>query len=304
MKNTVSKATWGILFVLLGLVLAGRAFNLFYFNIFFSGWWTLFIIIPCAIGLSDRGNRTTSIIGLGIGILLLLSAQGIFQWYMFGKILIAFLFVVIGCSLILKGNHGRDYFDYHDRDNNSSSYHNEYNRSESANSQSANYGSNNEGTNNDGTNNDGNNSYGSNSYGNNSYGNNNYGSNNYSNNNYSSNNHGSTNHSGYSHFSGVLSGRNIQFVDEVFTGAVVNSILGNVQLDLRNAIFNGNAVVETTCILGGVDIYVPSNVKVMVNCTPILAGVDNNVINSSNSSGEMHTLFITGTCILGGIDVK
>jgi len=287
MKNTVSRATWGILFVLLGLVLAGRAFNLFDFDIFFSGWWTLFIIIPCALGLSERGNRTTSIIGLGIGVLLLLSAQGVFQWYMFGKILIAFLFVVIGCSLIFRGNQGREYIEDHNKRSNSS-YYNENTRSEGANSQRTNYSSNNE-SNNESSNNESSNYEGSNYEGSNNNG---------------STNHGSTNHSGYSHYSGVLSGRNVQFVDEVFTGAVVNSILGNVQLDLRNAIFNGNAVIETTCILGGVDIYVPSNVKVMVNCTPILAGVDNNVINPLNSSGEMYTLFITGTCILGGIDVK
>lgn len=231
MKNTVSKTTGGILFVLFGLALAGRTFGIFDFTLFFDGWWTLFIIVPCSLGLSERNNRTPSIIGLGVGILLLLSAQGIFEWYMFMKLLIAFIFVVIGFSLIFKGNQRKEYLD-----------------------------------------------------------------------NCSDTNR--TNHNGYNHFSAVLSGRNVQFVDEIFNGAIISSILGNVQLDLRNAVLNKNAVIETTCILGGVDIFVPSNAKVVVNCTPILAGVDSDVITPLNTSGEIYTLFINGTCILGGIEVK
>ncbi len=269
MKNTVTRATWGILFILLGLALAGRAFGFLEFNLFFNGWWTLFIIIPCALGLSERGNRTSSVIGLGIGILLLLSAQGVFAWYMFGKILIAFIFVVIGCTLILRGNQEKGKGDYTKR----ISYDYNTEKRNAGDSENANTG-----------------------------GPKNTNTGNYENGN--SRNYGNTNHGGYNHFSGVLSGRNVQFIDEVFAGAVVSSILGNVQLDLRNAIFTDNAVVEITCILGGIDIFVPPNVKVLINCTPILAGVDNDVISPLNTSGEIYTLYINGTCILGGVDVK
>jgi len=44
MKNSMSKALWGVFFVLLGVALAGRAVGVFDFNIYFPGWWTLFII--------------------------------------------------------------------------------------------------------------------------------------------------------------------------------------------------------------------------------------------------------------------
>jgi predicted membrane protein len=262
MKNTASRANWGLIFVLIGAVLAGRAFGILDFNIFFHGWWTLFIIIPSALGLSDRGNRTSSIIGLGIGILLLLSAQGIFDWGMFAKLIVAFLFVVVGVTLVTKGNREKEYVEdrsYAGNQNNADSDTDSYSKESTYNN----------------TNSDSNNTSSR-----------------------------STNHGGYNQFSSILSGRNIQFVDELFSGGAVTSILGNTQLDLRNAFFNGNAVIQTTCILGGVDIYVPANVKVVINCTPILAGVDNDVIMPKNTSGEFYTLFINGTCILGGIDVK
>jgi len=93
-------------------------------------------------------------------------------------------------------------------------------------------------------------------------------------------------------------------VDEEFIGADITSILGNVQLDLRNAILNDDVIIDTTCILGGVDVYVPRNVKVVLNCTPILGGVENKMAASHNPTEDHHTIFIRGTCILGGIEVK
>lgn len=290
MKNTGLKPIWGILFVLLGLALAGRAIGIFNFNIFFNGWWTLFIIVPCALGLSERGHRTSSVIGMGIGFLLLLSAQGVLQWYMFGRILVAFLFIVIGFSIMFRGNHEQENQGNYDYYNNQSS--------NGQNSNDSNWSNQNYSYDNT-TDYNSNNNYSSSNYTNSNYSNSNYAGN--ANGNSSGNPNGS---SSYANITGFLNGRTVQFVDEVFTGAVVTSILGSVQIDLRNAIFNGNAAIETTCILGGVDIYVPSNVKVVNNCTSILAGVDNKVMNPLNSNGELFTLFINGSCILGGIEVK
>lgn len=300
MKSTATKATVGILFILLGIALAGKALGLFNFNIFFNGWWTMFIIIPCALGLSDRGHRTSSMIGLGVGILLLLSSQGVLAWYMFGRILVAFLFIVIGCSIMFRGRRDRDYYRNPDDRSANGPDGNEGNYTYNGNTG---YDSDGNGNSYNDFNGSGSTDYKDNSYGNDGYNGNNYGNQYDSGSSYNRTNEGS-NHGGYNHFSSFLSGRTVQFVDEVFTGAVVTSVLGSIQLDLRNAVFKGNASVETTCILGGVDIYVPSNVKVVNNCSSILAGVDNDVVSPINSYGEYYTLFINGTCILGGIEVK
>jgi predicted membrane protein len=271
MKNSMSKAVWGVFFVLLGIALAGRALGVFNFNFYFPGWWTLFIIIPSAIGLVNRENRSASIFGLGIGILLMASAQGIIDWDIFPKLIIALIFIAIGSSFLFR----RDRSDRRENYNSKYSYDTEQeadtNQEYDANQEyNANQGYHSK-QNSDGTNDD-------------------Y--------------FRSTNHGGYNHYAGILSGRNIQLVDEEFKGADVTSILGNVQLDLRNAILKDDVVIETTCILGGVDIYVPINTKVVFNCTPILGGVENKVISPYNPSDTTHTIFIRGTCILGGIEVK
>jgi len=52
-----SKILWGIVLIGLGIVIGLNALNITYINIFFRGWWTLIIIIPCLIGLFDDKNE-------------------------------------------------------------------------------------------------------------------------------------------------------------------------------------------------------------------------------------------------------
>ncbi len=291
MKNTMSKAVWGVFFILLGISLAGRAVGVFDFNIFFPGWWTLFIIVPSAIGLVNSENRKACIFGLGIGILLLLTAQGIVGWYTFPRLIIALIFISIGFSFLFRRERREGEEDYYsgNRESNrdkdaqgSDGTWNSYNNQDGGGDKNGYNGQNSDRENPTGSYHKDNSGYRS------DYNNNNY----------------RTRHNGYHHFTACLSGRNIQFVDEEFTGADVMSILGNIQLDLRNAILNDDVVIETTCILGGVDIYVPNNAKVVLNCTPILGGAENKVISLYNTEGNIYTIFIRGICILGGIEVR
>lgn len=49
---------WGIVLVAAGILLGLNAFGITDIDIFFDGWWTLFIIVPCAVGLiTDRHFR-------------------------------------------------------------------------------------------------------------------------------------------------------------------------------------------------------------------------------------------------------
>lgn len=73
MKN-LGNVIWGILFIIIGLIVGLNAFGITKIDIFFDGWWTLFIIIPSFIGLIKDKEKTGSIILLLIGIVLLLSA--------------------------------------------------------------------------------------------------------------------------------------------------------------------------------------------------------------------------------------
>ena len=64
---------WGLLFIALGLIIGLNALGITDINIFFDGWWTLFIIVPCFIGLLKDQNKLGNFIGLIVGLILLLA---------------------------------------------------------------------------------------------------------------------------------------------------------------------------------------------------------------------------------------
>ena len=72
----IKQVLWGVILVTVGAILGSNALGLTNIDIFFDGWWTLFMIIPCATGLLSGKDRTGNLIGLGIGIALLLGHCG------------------------------------------------------------------------------------------------------------------------------------------------------------------------------------------------------------------------------------
>lgn len=100
MNSNKSNILLGLFFIFLGIGFAGNAFHFWHFSLFFPGWWTLFIIVPCLITITQNGPQTGSIVGLIIGIMLLLSRQGILPGDVLGKLLIPAILVVIGISIV------------------------------------------------------------------------------------------------------------------------------------------------------------------------------------------------------------
>lgn len=99
MKNKDS-IFWGLILVVVGVLFLGNNLTWWDINIFFKGWWTLFIIVPSIYGLFDSGSRWGSFISLAVGVLLLLAAQEIISYGVIWKILIPILIIGGGFSLI------------------------------------------------------------------------------------------------------------------------------------------------------------------------------------------------------------
>ena len=93
---------WGIAIVALGVILGGNAIGLFNFDVFFDGWWTLFIIVPSAISLITEKERLQSLAFLGAGIIMLLAAQHVFEWEVAWKAILALFLILIGLSIIFR----------------------------------------------------------------------------------------------------------------------------------------------------------------------------------------------------------
>jgi len=100
----IRNSLWGLVFIILGLVIGLNALGITNINLFFKGWWTLFIIIPCFIDLFKEKNKVGNIIGLIFGILLLLSCYDLFSFDIVFKLITPAILIGIGLSLIFKNN--------------------------------------------------------------------------------------------------------------------------------------------------------------------------------------------------------
>ena len=97
----------GIVLIAVGVIFALNAFNVTDIDLFFDGWWTLFIIIPCSVGLFTEREKFGNIIGIIIGVLLLLCCQDILNFDIIWKLLVPTIIVVIGLKMVFKGIFGK-----------------------------------------------------------------------------------------------------------------------------------------------------------------------------------------------------
>ena len=223
----VENILWGIAFIVVGLILAGNAIGITNIDIFFDGWWTLFIIVPCFIGLFNDSDKTGNVIGLVIGGALLLACQGLLNFEMVWKLVVPVALVIIGVSIIFKDS-------IHGKINSEIS---KINKSQKD----------------------------------------------------------------IPSYCATFSEQNANFENEEFKGADLTAVFGGVKCDLRQAIINSDTVIKAESIFGGVEIYVPSNVKVKIKSTPIFGGVTDKSVHNQESE---HTIYINSTCIFGGVDIK
>ena len=96
MKISRSDLLWGISLIVIGIGFGGEALGLWNFEVFFNGWWTLFIIVPCLTNMFESGVKRSNTIGLTIGSLLLLSSWNV----ILEELVVPLLLVVIGGVLI------------------------------------------------------------------------------------------------------------------------------------------------------------------------------------------------------------
>lgn len=222
----VSNILWGLVLIAAGIVFTLNAMEITNIDIFFDGWWTLFIIVPCLIGLLHEKDKTGNLIGIGIGVLLLLSAQEILDFSVILKLIFPLIIIAVGLQMLFSGlfrnKTGKIMEKIKDKGGNP--------RVACA----------------------------------------------------------------------TFTGCRLDCSGEVFDGAELNAIFGGVKCDLRGAVITEDCAIQVTAIFGGIDILVPQNVNVKVNPTCIFGGIS----NKTKALDGAPTLYISGICMFGGVDIK
>ena len=97
----VNSVFWGLLIIAVGIIFFGNNLELWNIDIFFKGWWTLFIIIPSIYGFFKK-EYVSATLGVSIGVLLLLASRDIIKWSLVGKSFLPIVLIVVGVSMIFK----------------------------------------------------------------------------------------------------------------------------------------------------------------------------------------------------------
>ena len=93
-------------------------------------------------------------------------------------------------------------------------------------------------------------------------------------------------------------------ISKNFKGGDLVNIFGGTELDLSQADFTGTSVIELTTIFGGTKLLVPSNWAVKSEAVTIFGGIEDKRRMQTITEATDKTLYIRGTVIFGGIEIK
>jgi len=221
-----SSILWGIAFVAVGVILALNALDITDIDLFFDGWWTLFIIVPCGVGLFTEREKFGNATGTVIGILLLLGCQDIIDFSLLWKLLVPAIIVAIGLKMLFGGLFSKKSNELLDKLKED----------------------------------------------------------------------GKTPKGGCATFSGC----DLNYDGEVFEGAELTAVFGGVKCDLRKAIIKEDCAIQVSATFGGITILVPETVNIKVSANGMFGGVS----NKTPVRKDVPTIYISGTCMFGGVGIK
>lgn len=103
----LNKILWGIVFVILGVIFALNGLNVTDIDVFFDGWWTLFIIIPCLVGLFTEKKKLGNLFGIALGVFLLLCSWDVLSFSLLWKLIVPAAIIYLGLKLIFGNSFGK-----------------------------------------------------------------------------------------------------------------------------------------------------------------------------------------------------
>lgn len=89
---------------------------------------------------------------------------------------------------------------------------------------------------------------------------------------------------------------------EPFHGARLDAFCGGLRLDLRDAVIREDEEIDVRTYMGGVEIYVPANVNVIVKSNSFIGGTDNQI--NRNEIANAPCLHIVASNFLGGVTIR
>lgn len=106
--------------------------------------------------------------------------------------------------------------------------------------------------------------------------------------------------------SAILSSLKQKVTSQNFRGGKLTTILGALDIDLGDVkLAEGSQFLDIFALFGGINIYVPRDMKVVISITSIFGGYEDKRYRDINAEvDESKILVIKGTVLFGGGDIK
>lgn len=103
----------------------------------------------------------------------------------------------------------------------------------------------------------------------------------------------------------ILSGASRKGAWHVEPAMDIVTVLGGAELDFREAVLPAREInLQVTCVLGGVEITVPPEMRVIDSGSAVLGGREITGDSDESARPDAPVLRISGICVLGGLEVK
>lgn len=99
----------------------------------------------------------------------------------------------------------------------------------------------------------------------------------------------------------IMSGNQGKNASQDFRGGEITAVMGGVELDLRGASIQSEAVLTVWATWGGIVIKIPSDWTVVNQAVAVMGGIDDKSVPAMNAEKR---LVITGYAIMGGVEIK
>ena len=86
-----------------------------------------------------------------------------------------------------------------------------------------------------------------------------------------------------------------------FKGGDITEIMGGLEIDLRDASFKGEAVIDIFAMMGGMELRIPDDWTVIIEAFPFMGGFEDKTRPPKESNKR---LIIKGTAIMGGVEIR
>jgi predicted membrane protein len=102
--------------------------------------------------------------------------------------------------------------------------------------------------------------------------------------------------------SAIFSGTNTKNHSDNYKGGDITAVCGGIELDLRKAKIDKEALINVFAFWGGISITVPENWTVKIEAMPIAGGIESKAVAPTDKNAPV--LYIHGDVIMSGVEIK